>query len=60
MTGEAIGVVSAGVMDDSDQTRDPASFTRLDIWRPLFANAQLAAQGASVAELPPLSGCERE
>jgi len=30
VTGEVIGVVSAGVMDDSDQTRDPTTFTRLD------------------------------
>jgi len=59
-TGEAVGVVSAGVMDDNDQTRDPATFTRLDIWRSLFASAQLVAEGASVAEIPPISGCERE
>jgi hypothetical protein len=60
ITGEAVGVVSAGVMDDNDETRDPATFTRIDIWRSLLANAQLVAQGASLSEVPPLSGCESE
>jgi hypothetical protein len=60
ITGEAIGVVSAGVMDDSDQTRDTASFTRLDVWRSLFLKAQLIADGSAPAEAPPVSGCERE
>lgn len=60
VTGEAIGVVSAGVMDDSDQTRDAATFTRLDVWRPLFAKAQLMAEGVSAAEIPPIAGCEQE
>ena len=60
VTGEAVGVVSAGVMDDNDETRDPATFTRLDIWRSLFANAQLVAQGSSPSEVPPISGCESD
>jgi hypothetical protein len=60
LTGEAVGVVSAGVMDDSDETRDPATFTRLDVWRSLFANAQLIVDGSSSAEVPPITGCERE
>jgi secreted trypsin-like serine protease len=60
LTGEAVGVVSAGVMDDSDQTRDETTFTRLDVWRPLFAKAQLIADGSSSAEVPPISGCQAE
>jgi len=60
LTGEAVGVVSAGVMDDSDQTRDEATFTRLDVWRPLFAKAQLIAEGSSPAEIPPIAGCDTE
>ena len=59
-TGEVIGVVSAGVMDDDDQTRDPTTFTRLDIWRPMFANAQLIVDGSSPSEVPPIGGCEPE
>ncbi|HKQ68464.1 MAG TPA: trypsin-like serine protease, partial [Polyangiaceae bacterium] len=57
-TGEVVGVVSAGVMDDDDQTRDPTTFTRLDAWRSLFANAQLIVDGSSAAEVPPVGGCE--
>jgi hypothetical protein len=60
LTGEAVGVVSAGVMDDSDQTRDEATFTRLDVWRPLFAKAELIAEGSSAAEVPPIAGCDAE
>jgi hypothetical protein len=59
-TGEVVGVVSAGVMDDDDQTRDPTTFTRLDSWRSLFVNAQLIVQGSSAAEVPPVGGCENE
>jgi hypothetical protein len=57
-TGEVIGVVSSGVMDDSDQTRDPATFTRLDAWRPLFAKAQLIVDGSSPADVSPVGVCE--
>jgi hypothetical protein len=60
VTGEAIGVVSAGIMDDSDQTRDAATFTRLDAWRSLFAKAQLIADGSTNAESRPIVGCEHE
>jgi secreted trypsin-like serine protease len=59
-TGEVVGVISAGVMDDNDQTRDATSFTRLDVWRPLFAGAQQIVDGSTPAEVPPISGCERE
>jgi hypothetical protein len=58
LTGEAVGVISAGVMDDSDQTRDAVTFTRVDVWRPLFEAAQLVADGSSPAEVPPITGCE--
>lgn len=58
-SGEVLGVVSAGVMDDDDQTRDPTTFTRLDVWRSLFANAQLILDGSSPAEVPPVEGCDR-
>jgi hypothetical protein len=60
VTGEAVGVVSAGIMDDSDQTRDEATFTRLDVWRPLFARARLIADGSSPAEVPPIAACDAE
>src|SRR5439155_2845159 len=56
-TGDVVGVVSAGVMDDDDQTRDPTTFTRLDTWRSLFVNAKLIVQGSSPAEVPPVDGC---
>jgi hypothetical protein len=60
LTGEVVGVVSAGVMDDDDQTRDPTTFTRLDAWRSVFANAQLIVDGSSPSEVPPVGGCEPE
>ena len=53
-----IGVVSAAVMDGSDQTRDASIFTRLDIWRPAFGAARMIADGARQAEVPPLGGCQ--
>jgi hypothetical protein len=59
-TGEVVAVVSAAVMDDDDATRDPSTFTRLDVWRPLFANARMIVDGSSPAELPPVTGCEPE
>jgi hypothetical protein len=59
-TGELVGVVSAAVMDESDRTQDPSTFTRVDVWRLLFANAQLIASGVSPAELPPIGGCQPE
>jgi len=57
-TGEVVAVVSAGVMDDDDQTRDPTNFTRLDAWRALFENAQLILDGSSPSEVPPVGGCD--
>jgi hypothetical protein len=60
VTGEAIGVVSAGVMDDNDQTRDAATFTRLDAWRALFTKAQLIADGSTTVEAQPITGCGQD
>jgi hypothetical protein len=45
--GDVVGVISAGEMDGSDETRDPTTFTRLDAWRPLFARAQRIVDGSS-------------
>jgi secreted trypsin-like serine protease len=59
-TGQVVGVISAGAMDESDETRDPAFFTRLDVWKPLFEAAQLIVDGASHAEVPPIEGCDVE
>lgn len=59
ITGEVVGIVSAGVMDGSDQTRDPSIFTRIDVWRPAFARAHMIAEGKSPAEIPPLGGCTK-
>lgn len=53
-TGEVVGVISASVMDGSEQTRGLSEFTRLDRWRAVFANSSLIAAGASPAELPPI------
>jgi Trypsin len=55
--GAVIGVISASVMDGSEQTEGPSEFTRIDRWRGVFANAELIAQGTSAAELPPVAGC---
>jgi hypothetical protein len=53
-TGEVVGVISASVMDGSEQTRGLSEFTRLDRWRSVFAHSSLIAAGASPAELPPI------
>lgn len=55
--GELVGVVSRSVMDGSERTVSHSEFTRLDAFRSLFANARAMADGASAAELPPVSGC---
>lgn len=52
--GEVIGVISQSVMDGSAETRGRSEFTRLDHWRPVFANARAIADGTSPAELPPV------
>lgn len=51
---QIVGVVSSSAMDGDSSTRERSEFTRLDAWRPLFANAERVAQGVSVAELPPV------
>lgn len=56
-TGEVVGVISASVMDGSESTTGRSEFTRLDRWRPVFSTAKLVAEGASLAELPPIDGC---
>jgi hypothetical protein len=50
-------VISSSVMDGSETTTGRSEFTRLDRWRPVFANSQAIAQGTSQAELPPIDGC---
>jgi hypothetical protein len=52
--GDLEGIISASEMDGAEATVGESEFTRLDFWRPVFANAQLIAEGASPAELPPL------
>lgn len=56
-SGEVVGVVSAAVMDGSEQTIGRAEFTRLDRWRSVFATAKLISEGTSPSELPPVEGC---
>lgn len=53
-THELVGVISASVMDGNESTAGVSDFTRLDRWRPVFALAEQVAQGAEIAELPPL------
>lgn len=55
--GGLVGVVSRSVMDGSERTVNHSEFTRLDAFRSLFANARAITDGASAAELPPVSGC---
>lgn len=57
--GQLVGVISAAVMDGSASTVGRSEFTRLDHWRPLFANAKMVSEGASPAEVPPIAGCPR-
>jgi len=57
-TGEVVGIVSAGAMDETEKTRDPSMYTRIDKWRALFENAQAMVDGASRCEVPPVPGCE--
>jgi hypothetical protein len=49
-----IGVVSASAMDGKEETRGNTEFTRLDRWMRVFSNAKEVAEGASIAELPPI------
>lgn len=53
-TGRILGVVSRSVMDADEATFGLTELTRLDAFRAVFASAALVAEGASVAELPPV------
>jgi len=53
-TGRIVGVVSRSVMDANEVTFGLTELTRLDAFRAVFASAALVAEGASVAELPPV------
>jgi hypothetical protein len=55
--GDIVGVISASVMDGDGSTLGRSEFTRLDKFRPVFANAKLLSEGAEPAELPPID-CE--
>jgi hypothetical protein len=55
--GRVLGVISASAMDGSEETRDRTEFTRLDAWRGVFATARAVAEGAALAEVPPIDGC---
>lgn len=52
---EIVGVVSLSAMDADARTRSASIMARVDTFRPLFAQARLVADGASKAELPPLT-----
>lgn len=54
---ELVGVVSASVMHPDGTTKDRSVFTRVDVWRQLFAAAHEISQGASASELPPFGEC---
>ncbi len=51
---DVVGVVSASVMAGTEGKLGRSEFTRLDQWRPVFAAAKLIAEGAEVAEVPPV------
>jgi hypothetical protein len=53
-TGRILGVVSRSVMDTDEATIGLTELTRLDAFRGVFASAALVAEGASIAELPPV------
>jgi len=54
---ELVGVISASVMDGDERTSGLTHFTRLDVWRDLFAAAREVSNGASTSELPPYRSC---
>lgn len=54
---EIVGVVSTSVMDYDDTTLGLTHYTRLDVWRGLFAAARELSNGASTSELPPYRSC---
>ncbi len=54
---ELVGVISTSVMDNDESTSGLTHYTRLDVWRGLFAAAREISQGASPSELPPYRSC---
>jgi hypothetical protein len=54
---ELVGIVSTSVMDYDDRTLGLTHYTRLDVWRSLFAAAREISNGASPSELPPYRSC---
>ncbi|NRA35689.1 MAG: S1 family peptidase [Polyangiaceae bacterium] len=52
-----IGVVSASDMDGQEATLGPTEITRIDRFGDLFALGSAVADGASAAELPPVTSC---
>lgn len=57
VNNEVVGVISTSVMDNDERTLGLTHFTRLDVWRGLFAAAREISQGASPSELPPYRSC---
>jgi hypothetical protein len=55
VVSELVGVVSASAMDADDRTEGTTVFTRVDVWRGLFADAREIANGTTPSELPPRS-----
>ncbi len=55
--GQVVGVISESVMDGDAHTVGRSEFTRVDQWRPVFANAKAISEGSNPAELPPIAGC---
>lgn len=53
-TGRILGVVSRSVMDGDEASLGLTELSRLDAFRAVFASAALVAEGAGVAELPPV------
>jgi hypothetical protein len=56
--GDVVGVISASVMHGSQENPGRSEFTRLDEWRSVFAAAKMIAEGAELAEIPPVD-CPR-
>lgn len=57
MNNEVVGLISTSVMDNDELTIGLTHYTRLDVWRGLFAAAREISQGASPSELPPYRSC---
>lgn len=59
VNNEVVGIVSSSVMDHDEHTKGVTHYTRLDMWRGLFAAAREISNGASPSELPPYRSCSR-